>query len=511
MQIRAIASKVGYLDSSIMNKTYTTSDPYVVMIGLDEWGSDTWAIMSDGKIYMIGYSVAGIGDYEYPTMLEKESPAGSNIVWATARQAEGLLMVDADHQLWWLGDAGYHSSLPGPVSYYEEVITIGTTDHEFATHPYASVPPIIDKLSRGQYAASGIDTDGKLWVWGSDGGGWGLLGQNYTGWDYNYTPIEIWTGLRRGETNTGWTYTYMGWSNAFGIKDGEIWFWGPNSSGDGGVGCNQYVTNSMGFKWTLSTGGIGNEYYLEKLAGGDPEIVQPTLYRSTYPSTSYLAEGTIGSLALGEWNWGDNDTLGFNTIYVRLSNNGDPDSGSYYSQQPEYNAPVKTALGHGSDWIKVMCEEYTTIALKSDGTLWGWGDNYRGSMGHEPGTCGDYDRVDTTPPIRWCEHWTPKEITPPGKTIVDFSAGYYHVIALEADGTAWAVGYDDYEGCLGLGSYQAEVYTWTEIPGIKFQAIQCHYSNSMGIGLDGKVYVWGFNYGLEANTPTHWDFGTYWA
>ena len=504
MQIKAIISKTGYINSSIMTENYTLIE--VVSFGIDEYGCNTWVMMSDGKIYMFGSGVAGIDDYEYPTMLIEDST--SNMVWATTRQCEGMLFIDENNQLWWFGDADWQSTLDGD-GHYSENIELGITSIDFVNLVSAVTPPILSKVSKGQYASGGIDTDGKLWIWGSDGGGWGCLGQNYTGWDNDYIPIEIWIGLRRGETNSGWTQIYSGWSRVMGIKDGDVWFWGPNIGGSGGTGCNQYLTGYYGWKWTLSAGGVGNEYYLEKLAGGDPEIIEPTLYRTSYPVYSYLSSGTIGNLALDEWTWGDNDGLGFDTIYVRLSNDGDPDSGNNYSAQPQYNAPVKVT--DTGDYVKVMCQEYTTIALKSDGTLWGWGDNYRGSMAHDPATCTDYDAIDTTPPITWCEHWTPKDITPLGKTIVDFSAGYYHIIALEADGTAWAVGYDDYEGCLGLGSYQGSVYTWTEIPGIKFQAIECHYSNSIGFGVDGKLYVWGYHYGLDGFTPTHWDFGGYWS
>jgi len=507
MQIKAITSKTGYINSSIITENYTPV--IIISIGMDIYGYSTWAIMSDGKIYAFGYYALGVDTYEYPNMLEKSSPAG-NIVWGTAYDCNGTLFIDEDGQLWWIGSTGYHSTLPEG-SHSSEDITIGTTDHDFITQTYSSIPPMLSKVSTGEYVAAGIDEDGKLWIWGNDGS-WGCLGQNYTTGGYAYTPIEIWTGSWRGETNTGWTDIFSGWGKVMGIKDGDVWFWGPNVSGSGGVGCNQYLTGYYGWKWTLSAGGVGNEYYLEKLAGGDPEIIEPTHYYQGWPYSSgfsgYLDKGTIGNLIIGEWNWGDNDGLGFDTIYVRLLNDVDPDTGSYYSAQPEYNAPVKVT--DTGDYVKIMCQEYTTVALKSDGTLWGWGDNYLGSMGHDPATCVDYD-FPKTPPITHCQHWTPKDITPPGKTIVDFSAGFYHIIALEADGTAWAVGYDDQEGCLGLGSYLDSVYTWTEIPGIKFRSVQCHYSSSMGIGMDGKIYVWGLQEGLSGNTPTFWDFGGYWS
>ena len=64
------------------------------------------------------------------------------------------------------------------------------------------------------------------------------------------------------------------------------------------------------------------EYYLEAAAGGDPGISEPACCTE---NGSELTEGTAGTLAVGEWDWADNDSLGYNTVYIRLSDNGDPD------------------------------------------------------------------------------------------------------------------------------------------------------------------------------------------
>ncbi len=75
------------------------------------------------------------------------------------------------------------------------------------------------------------------------------------------------------------------------------------------------------YRWILSSGGT-TEYYLELAAGGDPGIDDPTkFYRTDLERT----RGTVGSLADLEWDYGDNDTLGFSTIYYRDSG-ADPDS-----------------------------------------------------------------------------------------------------------------------------------------------------------------------------------------
>lgn len=87
------------------------------------------------------------------------------------------------------------------------------------------------------------------------------------------------------------------------------------------------IRDSSDFKWTASGSGT-DEYYMDLSGGGDPSIAEPV---AVYENKAAMTEGTLGSLAAGEWGYGDNDTLGFNTVYVRLSGAAaDPDDASYH-------------------------------------------------------------------------------------------------------------------------------------------------------------------------------------
>lgn len=80
---------------------------------------------------------------------------------------------------------------------------------------------------------------------------------------------------------------------------------------------------SSSYAWTASGSGT-NEYYLRTSGSADPGIdVQPS---ELYVNGSSATSGTLGSLAAGQWGYGDNDALGYDTVYVRLSGGGDPDS-----------------------------------------------------------------------------------------------------------------------------------------------------------------------------------------
>jgi hypothetical protein len=77
---------------------------------------------------------------------------------------------------------------------------------------------------------------------------------------------------------------------------------------------------SATYKWTASGSGT-NEYYCEIAAGGDPSLTEPIQVNL---AGSAATNGTVGSLNDHEWDWGDNDSLGYNTVYFR-DDSGDPD------------------------------------------------------------------------------------------------------------------------------------------------------------------------------------------
>ena len=78
------------------------------------------------------------------------------------------------------------------------------------------------------------------------------------------------------------------------------------------------------YKWTASGSGT-NEYYVELDGGGDPSLTEA---KAVTTDGTYVSDtnGTLGSLNAGEWDWGDNDTLGYSTVYVRLDDGADPDT-----------------------------------------------------------------------------------------------------------------------------------------------------------------------------------------
>ena len=111
---------------------------------------------------------------------------------------------------------------------------------------------------------------------------------------------------------------------------------------------NAISVRSAAYAWTASGSGT-NEYYLRTAASGNPGFAaQPN---NVYINGANATEGTVGSLTAGQWDYGDNDALGYSTIYVRLSDGTDPDTKANgyvaFYQTPRATEHVRFPYGAG--------------------------------------------------------------------------------------------------------------------------------------------------------------------
>jgi hypothetical protein len=87
--------------------------------------------------------------------------------------------------------------------------------------------------------------------------------------------------------------------------------------------------HAVNYQWTASGSGT-NEYYLEANGGGNPSVDEPiALYKDAMPlffNRVVLTPASAGSLAVDQWDYADNDSLGYNTVYVRLASGNSPDT-----------------------------------------------------------------------------------------------------------------------------------------------------------------------------------------
>ncbi len=140
-----------------------------------------------------------------------------------------------------------------------------------------------------------------------------------------------------------------------------------------------------------------------------------------------------------------------------------------------------TQIDSYSNWEQVDAivnfGDITTVAIKTDGTLWSWGPNNFGQLGINSSTTTIvYSPVQVGTDTDW------KKI----------SAGYYHVLALKDDGTLWGWGSNFY-GQLGLNdtidrSSPVQIGTgndWKDIAGAT--------NASLAIKNNGTLWSWGQN------------------
>lgn len=127
------------------------------------------------------------------------------------------------------------------------------------------------------------------------------------------------------------------------------------------------------------------------------------------------------------------------------------------------------------DVVDVRAGSLHSVALRSDGTVWTWGDNALGQLGVGTGP-------DSTTPVQ----------VPGLSGITAIAAGGYHTLALKSDGTVWSWGHQT--GGLGDGTTTSPRYTPIQVVNLtNVVAIAAGRAHSLAVKSDGKVWAWGFN------------------
>ena len=92
------------------------------------------------------------------------------------------------------------------------------------------------------------------------------------------------------------------------------------------IDCGRTLNEANGYTWTASTGKAG-EWYVKRSDGSNPSLVQPfcgTMDGIFINDSADLDPdmGTVGSLSTtAPMGWGDNDSLGYSTVYVKSDTN----------------------------------------------------------------------------------------------------------------------------------------------------------------------------------------------
>ncbi|ETR67449.1 MAG: hypothetical protein OMM_11588, partial [Candidatus Magnetoglobus multicellularis str. Araruama] len=235
------------------------------------------------------------------------------------------------------------------------------------------------KIRGGQLHTLLMTTQHRLISWGDNN--YGELGNNSV--IDAYTPVYVHNLTTIIDMDGGIKDDRMGTHSIAVDTDGLVWTWGKNNNGQLGLGdmADRYspveindfedviqVAAGCNFSIALKTGGTvwswGNGTYTPSEVAGITEV-------------NAIAAGCEHQLALKEdgtvWAWGNN-------TYGQLG----IDSVSTENFPVQVKAPG--GIGFLTDIVAIAAGKNHSMALKSNGTVWTWGQNNNGQLGDDSGT-----------------------------------------------------------------------------------------------------------------------------
>ena len=322
-------------------------------------------------------------------------------------------------------------------------------------------------LDSSAYDSVLLRADGTVWTWGSP---------------YVYTqgpaPAPL-TGL------TNVVAISSGGEHALALRaDGTVWAWGNNGSGELGDGT----------------------YESRVTAAPVPELTDVVSIAAGFQfSLALRADGTV-------WAWGANWN-------GQLGVGEPPDWDRYFETRP-------VQVPGFVDVVAISAAEMHSLAVRADGTVWAWGNNWSGQLGgatarewsfsplQVPGL-SDVKHIDAGRSFNlvlradgsvwaWGGNWSgqlgdgttadrPTPMPVPGlPEVTALAGGDGHALALAKDGTVWAWG-GNHQGALGDGSLLSR-FTPAPVPQLdKVVAIAAGHYHSLAMRKDGTVWGWGYN------------------
>ena len=375
--------------------------------------SHTIALKSDGTMWSWGLNNAGqLGEGPLGSAFNKYSPVQIGLLNTWSKVGAGsvhTMAIKTDGTLWAWGQNTFAQLGDNTTTSKSSPVQIGTRTW---TNVYV-----------GSSHTMAIRTDGTLWTWGNNG--YGQLGDLTT--VNKSSPIQI------GTLNT-WSIASVSnneltYNMSAAIKtDGTLWTWGNNAYGQLGSNSSTLVNRSSPVQ-------IGTE----------------TNWASVSVNTHVIGLKTDGTI----WSWGNNDA-------------GQLGTGNIAPVNSHRSSPVQ--IGTLNTWSKIFAGLRASLAIKTDGTLWGWGYNTNAQLGD-----GTFTLRSSPVQIGTLNNWLTADINSNAMFATNSSKGLY------------AVGIHIFLGRPNLLSSPVQIGTLT------WSKVSVGISHTMAIRTDGTLWAWGYN------------------
>ena len=335
-----------------------------------------------------------------------------------------------------------------------------------ATNIYG--PGRVSQYETGKQIYSGAELE----VWGNNASGELGLG-NSGSYTQRSSPVQV-------GALTNWSQVSAGTQGTVAITaSGTLFSWGSN--GLGGVGDNTIISRSS----PVQIGALTN---WSRASSGENTVgcikSDGTLWMWGFNSSGQLGQNNrvyrsspvqVGSLG----NWRQvSASPGAHTAAVKTDGtlwgwgaNGDGRVGD--NTIISRSSPVQ--IGALTDWYLVSAGSNFSICTKINGTLWSWGRNAGGQLGLN-------DRVDRSSPVQVgiLTNWS------------QAAAGEFHCAAVKTDGTLWAWGPNN-GGALGQNnifyrSSPVQVGALTN-----WAQVSSGNGTTMSVKTDKTLWAWGYN------------------
>ena len=320
-----------------------------------------------------------------------------------------------------------------------------------------------------------VTTNGEVYSWGNNN--YGQVGIGNT--QAQNTPL-----LR--PANPDFTSIYHSLNHSIGLTSGgKLYGWGRNMRGEVGDGTltEQYSPIPIGTDsdWKKVVAGLAHSVALKNngtIWGWGNNAACELSFNSPnpYPNEYFTQPAQIST----DTNWVDIAAGGFRTFAIKSNGTlwarGKNHSNSLGLPYGENTCVTNLSqVGTDTNWKKVVTSSSGdfTLALKTNNTLWGWGDNIMGGVGNGSSV------LVATPVQIGTDTW--KEI----------ATGQTYSVGIKSDGTLWQWG----KGCWNASgnvifpsNSLSPVMVGNDTDWVKVYAGHCV---SIAQKSDGSVWSWG--------------------